>query len=83
MPLRTSPQLYEGILKTDKEVYHDILEITMAIEELYPELSKYLDELPTEVSETDHPNLEISRNSLACYHQTLDALLTGYADHHP
>jgi hypothetical protein len=80
LPLRTSQILDIDSLRTEKELSRDILEITMAIEEQYPELSKYLEEFPAEVSDVD---LEVNRDSLACYYHTLDALLTGYARYHP
>jgi hypothetical protein len=80
LSLRTSPLPYAGPLKTEKELNSDIIEITMAIEKLYPELSKYLEEMPAEVSVTDP---DINRDSLAGYYNTLDALLRRYACYHP
>jgi hypothetical protein len=79
LPYRTSPP-NAGSLKTEKELCYDILEITMAIDKLYPELSKYLEEMPAEDSDTD---LVINRDSLLCYYDTLNALLSRYALYHP
>lgn len=78
--LRTSQLLPVGPVKTARELSCDIIEITMAIEELYPELSKYLEEMPAEVSVTD---LDVNQDSLACYYDTLNALLSRYAHYRP
>ena len=44
-------------METEKELNSKILDITMKIRENYPELSKYLDEMPETI-----PNEEIIMN---------------------
>ena len=44
-------------METEQELNGKILKITMTIQEKYPELSKYLGEMPVTISETNINNL--------------------------
>ena len=67
-------------MKTEKELNGDILEMTMNIENKYPELSKYLEEMPFEVSDT--VSSEVNTKNLKDYYDSLDALIKNYAINH-
>ena len=67
-------------MKTEKELNGDILEITMNIENKYPELSKYLEETPFEASGTTSKDENIK--DLKEYYDSLDALLKKYSKSH-
>jgi hypothetical protein len=67
-------------MKTEKELSGDILEITMTIEKKYPELSKYLEETPFEISGA--VTSEVNTKNLKDYYDSLDALLKNYVLNH-
>lgn len=67
-------------MKTEKELNSDILQITMKIKEQFPELSKYVLEMPVTIPVTDNP--EINRKSLQDYHDSLSVLLKDYIENH-
>ena len=60
-------------MKTLRELNADILNITMTIQEKYPELSKYLAEMPVTIS--DEINPEINSKILHEYYDSLEMLL--------
>jgi hypothetical protein len=64
-------------MKTAKQWEEDILQITMKIQHEYPELSKYIKEMPVK---NDHNG--ISTNQLQEYHNSLDELISAYAKTH-
>lgn len=68
------------IMKTEKELNSAILRITMKIREQFPELSKYILEMPVTVPNVENP--EISRKSLQDYYESLDTLLKDYIENH-
>ena len=63
-------------MKTEKELNTDILDITMKIEEKFPELSKYLKEMPVKISNTT--STEITTKSLKDYYDSLNDLFKNY-----
>jgi len=63
-------------MKTTNEINCDILKITMQIEELFPELSKYIGEMPVKISYCK--GSEIADNNLQDYFDSLDELLINY-----
>ncbi len=63
-------------MKTEKELNIDILDITMKIEEKFPELSKYLKEMPVEMAST--ASTEITTKSLKDYYDSLNDLFKNY-----
>lgn len=67
-------------MKTEKELNSDILRITMAIRDNFPELSKYLNEMPVTIPVSNNP--EINRQNLQDYFNSLDALFRKYVINH-
>ena len=67
-------------MKTEKELNNDILKITMAIRDNFPELSKYLNEMPVTIPVSNIP--EINRKNLQDYFNSLDALFRKYVINH-
>lgn len=67
-------------MKTESELNADILKITMIIQEIFPELSKYLVEMPVTIPDDISP--EINLKNLKDYYDSLDNLLKKYADNH-
>ena len=67
-------------LQTEQDLNEDILQITMTIEDKFPELSKYIGEMPVKISTT--PNCEISIKNLRDYYDSLVSLLENYAPYH-
>ena len=67
-------------MKTASELTQDILDITMTIHKCYPELSKYMDEMPVTIPNIAHP--EINTEALQDYYNTLGNLLIDYAMNH-
>jgi hypothetical protein len=64
---------YEDI---EKDLNARILKVTMKIKDHYPELSKYLDEMPVTVPSEKDP--EITLNNLKTYYESLNSLLNKY-----
>lgn len=65
----------------EKDLNSKILKITMRIKDHYPELSKYLEEIPVTVpSETDR---EITLDQLKTYYESLNSLLNKYKVDYP
>jgi hypothetical protein len=58
-----------------------ILKTTMKIQEEYPELSKYLEEMPLTIPSNTNP--EISEDFLKTYHESLVEVLNNYIIEHP
>lgn len=67
-------------MKTEKQLNNDILEITMKIKEKFPELSKYILEMPVTIPYTENP--EVTRKALLDYYDSLDILLKDYIENH-
>ncbi|MCD6065962.1 MAG: hypothetical protein K0S33_788 [Bacteroidetes bacterium] len=67
-------------MKTEEELNRDIIKITAMIREKFPELSKFIGEMPVKVSYTDgaDPNLK----GLNEYYNSLETLVKKYADNH-
>ncbi|OFY84768.1 MAG: hypothetical protein A3F72_05785 [Bacteroidetes bacterium RIFCSPLOWO2_12_FULL_35_15] len=81
------PALYEqsfdkSLIKeeTEKELNLKILEITMNIQNQYPELSKYLEEMPVTIPDEKHP--EITLKNLNAYYNSLTTILNRYILEH-
>ena len=58
----------------------DILKITLLIQKDYPELSKYITEIPVTIPDVQHP--EINVKTLQDYYNTLSEILKMYAPTH-
>ena len=67
-------------MKTENEINKDIIETTMVIDETFPELSKYIEEMPVTIPNTNEP--EINEKNLKDYQSSLDVLLNKYAANH-
>ncbi len=67
-------------MKTEEELKHDILKLTMAIEDKFPELSKYVGEMPVKFS--DSISDEMNVRNLRGYHDSLYTLLDNYSMNH-
>lgn len=63
-------------MATEKELNSMILKITMTIRDQYPELSKYLEEMPVTIPDEKDP--EITRTNLKTYYDSLISLLNKY-----
>jgi hypothetical protein len=63
-------------MKTETQIEDAILKITMKIKTDYPELSKYLDEMPTTIPDVKNP--EINIKILQDYYNSLESLLKKY-----
>ena len=66
---------------TEKDLNEKILKITMKIKDHYPELSKYLDEMPVTVPSEKDP--EMSINLLREYYESLHSVLNQYQIEYP
>lgn len=67
-------------MKNEDELTSRILRITMLIREKYPELSKYLVEMPVTIPDIKKP--EINSKELQDYVDSLEELLKKYAPNH-
>ncbi|MDI6033461.1 hypothetical protein QLS91_10285 [Flavobacterium sp. LB2P84] len=67
-------------MKTEKELNEAILKITMKIRNDYPELSKYLLEMPVTIPDISNP--EINSKTLTDYYKSLENMLKKYISNH-
>jgi hypothetical protein len=67
-------------MKTETELTQDILEITNKIHHQFPELSKYLKEIPIRIETTKDNG--ISPQSLSDYYDSLLDVITEYSKTH-
>jgi hypothetical protein len=67
-------------MKTEGHLNADILKITMMIREKYPELSKYISEMPITIPNVPSP--EINAKILQEYYESLEAIMKKYATSH-
>ncbi|GAB2616418.1 hypothetical protein GCM10027035_11020 [Emticicia sediminis] len=67
-------------MKTEKQLNAEILEMTMKIEQQFPELSKYIAEMPVTIPNASSP--EINIKTLQDYYDSLKILLKDYAVNH-
>jgi hypothetical protein len=67
-------------MKTEKELNTAILDITMKIKEQFPELSKYITEMPVTIPNMENP--EINRKALQDYYNSLRIVLKDYVENH-
>lgn len=77
----TKPEQPATDPKTMNQSAQMILQTTMLIQLEYPELSKFLDEMPVTIPDMNKP--EMSRKILSDYHESLIALLASYTCNHP
>ena len=67
-------------MKSESELEKDILTITMKIHSEYPELSKYLEEMPANISENYKGSINIK--TMEEYYNSLVELLDEYSNTH-
>jgi hypothetical protein len=67
-------------MKTAAEWDQDILNITLIIQEKFPELSKYIKEIPVKISEKSKDVIEVK--NLEEYYNSLEKLLVEYSKTH-
>lgn len=64
----------------EKDLTAKILKITLQINDKYPELSKYLEELPVTIPDEKKP--EINIKNLQTYYESLNSILNKYILEH-
>lgn len=67
-------------MKTENDLNQDILNMTLKIKTLYPELSKYILEMPITIPNKANP--EMDRKVLTDYYNSLEELLKSYSPTH-
>lgn len=67
-------------METEKELNDAILKMTLKIRNEYPELSKYLIEMPVTIPDSKNP--EINNTILKDYYDSLNDILKKYAPNH-
>ncbi len=65
----------------ERDLNAEILKATMTIKDQFPELSKYLEEMPVTIPDEKDP--EITLNILKTYYESLNSLLSKYKLEHP
>jgi hypothetical protein len=65
-------------METEKKLYSDILKITLEIQEKYPELIKYLNEMQDTLPESGKTSLDIA--ALKEYRDSLKNIVLKYGD---
>ena len=77
----TEPKKSTIYQDTVKDLNAKILQITLMIREQFPELSKYVEEMPVTVP--DEKNPEIIKRDLKNYYDSLNSTLSKYKLEHP
>ncbi len=67
-------------METEQELNAKILKCIMTIQEKYPELYKYLGEMPVTISDID--SSEININNLRAYYDSLTSIVEKYIREH-
>ena len=67
-------------MKTEKQLDQQILNITMMIQTNFPELSKYIPEMPVKISYATSAKINIK--NLQDYYNSLKELVNKYAEEH-
>lgn len=67
-------------MKTVKELNDAILKMTLKIQNEYPELSKYLIEMPVTIPDIINP--KINSRTLKDYYESLNSILKEYVPNH-
>ena len=58
-----------------------ILKITLTIQDQYPELSKYIEEMPVTIPNEKNP--DVTLDNLKTYYESLSLMLNKYKSEHP
>lgn len=67
-------------MKTVNQINKDIINTTLAIQQKFPELAKYIAEMPDTIPNEANP--KISAQNLNAYSQSLNSLLAQYSKNH-
>ena len=67
-------------MATEKELNLKITEITMLIRDKYPELSKYIAEMPDTIPNDNNPEMGVE--TLLEYYNSLESLVSNYDHEH-
>ena len=67
-------------METSRRLNYNILKTTVAIAAIYPELSKYIEEMPVRFSAHD---AKITSADLSGYLESLNSFLNRYSKSHP
>ncbi len=67
-------------MKTENELNDAILKVTMKIRDNYPELSKYITEMPVTIPDEKDPHVGLK--NLQDYFDSLNELLKKYDEEH-
>ena len=67
-------------LQTIDDLNSRILKITLKINEEYPELYQYIEEMPVTIPDNNHP--EITLKNLNTYYESLNTMLKKYMPEH-
>jgi hypothetical protein len=88
LPVKIEPVLhglnldkYVTFEQIEKDLNAKILEVTIKIKDHYPELSKYLEEMPDTIPDEEDP--EITLKDLSTYYESLNSLLNKYKVDYP
>lgn len=68
-------------MKTEKELNEAILKITLRIHNTFPELSKYIEEMPITIPNVANPEIKVKQ--LKEYYDSLNNLIEKYMENHP
>lgn len=68
------------MMKTEEELNADILRITLAMKSQFPELSKYIEEMPVTIPDVNNP--EITLKNLKEYYDSLENIFKKYVPNH-
>lgn len=67
-------------MKRIQQLTQDIIELTFLIEQNYPELYQYLDEIPDTIPSSEHPSMDAK--NLSNYLNSLKELLKHHLETH-
>ena len=67
-------------MKTEKELDEAILNITLKINSKYPELSKYIAEMPATIPDVKNPEMNVK--VLQEYYDSLESMVKKYSENH-
>jgi hypothetical protein len=67
-------------MEDDKKITDAIAKLSMEISERYPEMSKYVNEMPVTNPDKEHP--DINNKILKDYYDNLKSIMQKYADEH-
>jgi hypothetical protein len=74
----TKSQAYEDV---ERDLNLKIIEVTNRIKDHYPQLTRFLDEMPIAVA--DDKNVEITLRNLRSYYDSLNTMLNKYISEQP